>query len=301
MSTFYDQIAQNKRSSYVIMVLFVVVLALIGYFIDFIYDGGFFFTGLAFIIAGLMGFISYYNSDKIILSLSGAKKIEKGSGADIHNLVQNISIASGLPKPRIYYIRDSSMNAFATGRNLENGVICFTTGILQKLDKRELEGVIAHEMSHIGNYDIRLMSIVSVLVGSIALISDFFTRGLIYSGGRRGRRKEAFSHPIMFIIGLALIILSPLVARLIKLALGRHREFLADATAVEITRNPRGLANALRRLSEDKEILKSANGATAHLFIVNPLKSSSGKGNRIANLFSTHPPIEERVRRLEAM
>jgi heat shock protein HtpX len=300
MANFYKHISDNKRSTYVIMAVFVFVVSVLGLFLDYYYGGGLFFTGLAFVFAGLSGFVSYYNSDKIVLALSGAKEVDPVSGRDLHNLVENMSIASGLPKPRIYYIEDTAMNAFATGRDPEHGVICFTTGILQRLEKRELEGVIAHEMSHIGNYDIRLMSVVSVLVGSIALLSDFFTRGLFYRRG--GNKKDSlFNHPIIFIVGLVLALLSPIIAQLIKLALGRRREFLADATAVSITRHPKGLADALRKLGSDREILEAANGATAHLYIVSPITGGGKKPGWFANLFSTHPPVEERIARLESL
>lgn len=283
------------------MTIFIVVIAFIGYFLDSYYgEGSLFFTGLAFLFAGLTSFFSYYNSDKLVLAFSKAIKVDPISGKDLHNLVENMAIASGLPKPEIYYIEDTSMNAFATGRDPQHAIICFTTGILQKLEKRELEGVIAHEMSHIGNYDIRLMSIVSILVGTVTLISDFFTRGMFYGG--RGRSKNSSSnHPLFFIFGLALVLLSPIIGQLIKLAIGRKREFLADSTAAMITRYPAGLAGALRKLSEDSEILEAANGATAHLFIVSPLMSGGKKHNLLANLFSTHPPIEERIARLESM
>jgi len=300
MASIYTQIENNKRETYLIVALFIAVVALIGYFLDMIYgDGGLFFTGWAFLIAGFSSFFSYYNSDKIVLALSGAKEVDEVSGRDLHNLVENMAIASGLPKPRVYYIEDTAMNAFATGRDPQHGVICFTTGILQRLEKRELEGVIAHEMSHIGNYDIRLMSIVSILVGSVTLIADFFTRGMFYG---RGRKKESSDvHPLLLVVGIVLVILSPIIANLIKLAIGRKREFLADSTAAMITRYPAGLASALRKLGSDKEILEAANGATAHMYIVSPLMEGGKKGGWLSNLFSTHPSIEERIARLESM
>lgn len=299
MANFYTQISKNKRATYVIVVIFTLVLALLGYFLDLFYGGGLFFTGLALLIAGLGGFISYYNSHNIILAVSKAKEVDDKQGRELHNLVENLSIASGLPKPKIYIIEDAAMNAFATGRNPEHGVICFTSGLLNRLEKRELEGVIAHEMGHIGNYDILLMSVVTVLVGSVALLSDFFTRGLFYSRGRRSR--DSGSHPLFLVLGLIFVLLSPLAAKLIKLALGRRREFLADATAVSITRHPKGLADALRKLGADTERLKSAHGATAHLFITNPLKARGGRLGFMGRLFSTHPPVEERISRLESL
>ncbi len=301
MATFYTHISENKRSSCVIVACFIAVIAALGYFLDAYYGEGLFYTGVALIVAGIMSFISYYNSDKIVLTLSGAKKVDPEQGRDLHNLVENMSIASGIPKPQVYVIEDTSMNAFATGRDPQHGVICFTTGILQRLEKRELEGVIAHEMSHIGNYDIRLMSLVSVLVGSIALLSDWFTRGIFYGGRRSRKSSSGFNNPLIFIVGIALLILSPIIAQLIKLALGRRREFLADATAVQITRYPKGLADALRKLGSDSEILEAANGATAHLYIVSPLMANGKSKGWLASLFSTHPPLEERIARLEEM
>jgi heat shock protein HtpX len=301
MATIYTNIEQNKRQTFVVIAAFVVVISVIGYFLDFFYgNGGLFYTGIAFLLAGVSSFFSYYNSDKIVLALSGAREILPENNPYLHNLVENMSIASGLPKPKIFMINDSAMNAFATGRDPEHGVICFTSGIVERLEKRELEGVIAHEMGHIGNRDILLMSVVSVLVGSITLLSDWLTRGRLYrSGGRKS--KSSSMPPILMMVGLLLVVLSPIIAQLIKLALGRKREFLADATAVMITRYPAGLASALRRLAYDKEILEAANGATAHLYITSPLKSGNTALNWLSRLFSTHPPIEERIARLEAL
>jgi heat shock protein HtpX len=299
MATLYTNIESNKRQTWIIMILFIAVVSLLGWFLGeyFLEGNGLFFIGFALIFSGISSFISYYNSDKIVLAISGAKEVKKEDSPDLHNLVENMSIASGIPKPRVYVINDSAMNAFATGRDPKNGVICFTTGILQRLEKRELEGVIAHEMAHIGNYDIRLMSIVSVLVGSIALLADFFTRGIFYGGGRR--RSDSGGGGILFLLGIIFVILSPIIATLIKLALSRNREYYADSTAAMITRHPKGLADALLKISSDREVLEAANGATAHLYIANPLKGNHA--GLMANLFSTHPPVEERVKRLMAL
>lgn len=298
MASIYTHISDNKRDTWVIMFLFILIISVIGWVFGEIYSGeGLAIMAFALIFSGITSFISYYNSDKIVLAISKAKKVTEAEAPQLHALVENMSIASGLPKPQVYVIEDSAMNAFATGRDPEHGVICFTTGIIQKLDKRELEGVVAHEMSHIGNYDIRLMSLVSVLVGSIALIADWFTRGMFY--GSRRRNSNGGGNGILMIVGLVLIILSPIIATLIKLAVSRKREFLADSSAAMITRYPQGLANALRKLSADREVLEVANGATAHLYISNPLKNNGG--GLMANLFSTHPPVEERIRRLESM
>lgn len=281
------------------MIGFTLVISAIGYFAgQYFADGsGVMFFGLALIFSGISGFISYYESDKIVLAISKAKEVKESANPYIYKLVENLCIGSGLPMPKIYIIEDTAMNAFATGRDPNHAVICFTTGILDRLDKLELEGVIAHELSHIGNYDIRLMSIVSVLVGTIVLLSDWFTRGMFYGGNRKRGRDD--SSGILMIVGLVLLILSPIIASLIKLALSRQREFLADSSAALLTRYPKGLADALRKISSDKEILEAANGATAHMYITNPLKS--GQGGLMANLFSTHPPVAERIQRLEEM
>jgi heat shock protein HtpX len=301
MPNIYQNISSNKRDTVLIVFLFILVISAIGWFLGeyFTEMGGLSMIGIALIISGITGFFSYYNSDKLVLSVSKARKVEYEVAPDLHKLVENMSIASGIPKPKVYVINDSSMNAFATGRDPEHGVICFTTGIIQRLDKRELEGVVAHEMSHIGNYDTRLMSIVSILVGSVSLLADWFTRGLFYKRGRRSSDRGGSVNGILFLIGMVLIVLSPIIATLIKLAISRKREFLADSTAALITRYPKGLANALRKLGQDREILEAANSATAHLYITDPVRSlTSGK---ISNFFNTHPPIEERIRRLESM
>lgn len=278
-----------------VVFLFILLISFLGYVFGEIFDPGYGVTylGFALIFAGLTSYISYYNSDKIVLAISQAKEVTYQQDPYLHNLVDNLCIASGLPKPKIYLINDTAMNAFATGRDPKHSVICFTTGIVRGLDKRELEGVVSHELSHIQNYDIRFMSIVSILVGTVTLLSDFFTRGMIY-GGRR-RRNSQLSGWLM-LIGIVLLILSPLIATLIKLAINRNREYLADASGAMMTRYPKGLAEALKKLAKDKEVLEAANGATAHMYICNPLK-----GQNFAALFNTHPPIEERIRRLESM
>ena len=297
MPTIYSNIDRNKRETVIIMFLFILVISAIGWVFGEIFDPGYGTTYLAFalIFSGISGILSYYNSDKIVLAISGAKKVTYEQSPYLHGLVENLCIASGLPKPRIYMINDTAMNAFATGRDPEHAVICFTSGIVDGLEKHELEGVVAHELSHIQNFDIRLMSIVSILVGTITLLADWFTRGMFY-GGRGRSRRESSAGALILILGILLLILSPIIATLIKLAISRNREFLADSSAALITRYPDGLANALRKLAADHEILEAANGATAHMYISNPLKT----GN-LANLFSTHPPIEERIKRLEEM
>jgi heat shock protein HtpX len=295
----YNRIAENKRQTVYIMLAFTALLSAVGYFAGqyFGEGSGVTFLGFALVFSGLSGFASYYASDKLVLAISGAKELNASANPYIYKLVENLCIGSGLPMPKIYVIADTAMNAFATGRDPQHAVLCFTTGIIERLSKLELEGVIAHELSHIGNYDIRLMSIVSVLVGTIVLVSDWFTRGVFYGGGRKRERGE--SSGVVLLIGLVLLILSPLIASLIKLALSRQREFLADSSAALLTRYPKGLADALRKLASDREVLEAANGATAHLYITNPLRGP--QAHFMAKLFSTHPPIEERISRLEEM
>ncbi len=282
------------------MALFIAIVSAIGWFVgEYYFEGaGFSFVGFALIFAGISSFVSYYHSDKIVLAISRAKEVKESDNQYLYRLVENLCIGAGLPKPKIYMIEDSAMNAFATGRDPEHAVMCFTSGIVEGLEKLELEGVIAHELCHIGNYDIRLMSIVSVLVGTVTLLADLFTRGIFYGGGRR-RGKSSGGGGVLLVAGLILVILSPIIAQLIKLAVGRKREFLADASAALLTRYPDGLAGALRKISMDRETLEVANGATAHLYIANPLKGR-GKGG-IANLLNTHPPVDERIKRLEDM
>ncbi|MBI3485662.1 M48 family metallopeptidase [Candidatus Daviesbacteria bacterium] len=261
-------------------------------------SGGLGLVGMALIIAGIMNFVSYFWSDKIVLAISGAKLIDQKSNKELYRLVENLCIAAGLPSPKIYILEDSAPNAFATGRDKDHAAICFTTGILEKLNKQELEGVAGHELSHIGNRDTLLMSVVSVLVGTIALLSDWFLRAMWFGG--RERDREDRNNGIFLVLALVSAILAPIVATLIQLAISRRREFLADASGVLLTRYPQGLENALLKISRDKEPLEAANRGTAHLYIINPLKGSDSVG-WFANLFNTHPPIEQRIKALQEM
>ena len=258
------------------------------------------FSGIALIIAGLLNFFTYYNSDKIVMAISGAKQIQKKDNPTLFRTVENLCIASGLPMPKIYTIDDTAPNAFATGRDPQHASIAFTSGILAKLSKLELEGVTAHELSHVGNYDTRLMTVVSILVGSVALLADWFIR-ITWWGGGGDRDENNSSNAIFMIIALLLAILAPIIAILIQLAISRKREFLADASGALLTRNPDGLAEALIKISKDKEPLEVANKATAHLYIVNPFKEGHKLVGTFAGLFNTHPKIEERVKALRAM
>lgn len=265
--------------------------------------GGLGAVGVAFIISGLMSFGSYYFSDKIVLGISGARPADRRRDFNFYTSIENLCIASGLPKPKLYVIEDSAPNAFATGRDPEHAVVCATTGLLDKLDRTELEGVLAHELTHIKNYDIRLMSVVSVLVGTVALLADWFLR-MSYFGGRSrdNDRNSGQLGAILLIVGFIFALLSPFIAQIIRLAISRRREYMADAGAVAITRQPSGLISALQKLEHDHDPLEAANKATAHLYIVNPFKDKAKSAvSMFANLFNTHPPIEERIKLLRQM
>jgi len=295
----YAQITANKRKSWLIIILFIAFITTILYVYGKASGFGLSYAGIGLIIAGAMSFSSYYYSDKMILGMSQAKQIQKNDNPQLFRIVENLCIGAGVPMPKIYIINDSAPNAFATGRDPNHSVVCVTTGILDKLDKIELEGVIAHELSHVRNYDIRLMAIVVILVGLVALLADIFMRSLWY-GGQRRREDRGSSQGIFLLIGIVLAILSPLIATLIQLAVSRKREFLADASGALLTRYPEGLASALEKISADKEPLEVANNATAHLYIANPFKGKI-QGSWFSNLFNTHPPIEERIRILRSM
>lgn len=295
----YSQITANKFKTWLIVFLFILFITTLLYIYGRAVGYGLSFAGMALILSGLMSLGSYYYSDKIILGMSNAKQISKKSKPEFYRIVENLCIGTGLPMPKLYLINDSAPNAFASGRDPKHAIVCATTGILEKLNKVELEGVIAHELSHIKNYDIRLMAIVVVLVGLVALIADFFMRSLWFSGHRRDRESNN-AQGIFLIIGIVLAILSPIIAMLIQLAISRKRELLADASGVLITRYPEGLALALAKISKDKEPLEVANNATAHLYIANPFKGKISS-NWFAGLFNTHPPIEERIKILRSM
>lgn len=300
--TLYDQIARNKRNSILLMFFFVLIILGLGWVIDELTGmagGGIF---IAFVFAIFSTFFGYYFSDKMVLRISGAREVDLSSDRELFHLMENLTIATGLPMPRLYVIDDPSPNAFATGRNPENGVICVTTGLLEKLDKREIEGVLAHELAHIQNYDIRMMTLVVVFAGVIALLSDMVLRWTIW-GGIGGDRRDSSkgggqAQVIMLVIGIAFAILAPLVATVVRLAISRQREYLADSTAAMITRYPEGLAQALEKIALDHTPMARANKATAHMFIMNPLRDSKSWLN---GLFATHPPAEERIRRLRGM
>jgi len=308
----YDHITKNKRESVFLIFMFLLIIIGIGWFFSQYYNNSnilYFAIG----ISAFTSFISYYFSDSITLSMSGAKEVDRNSAQELYRLVENLTITAGLPMPKVYIIEDSAPNAFATGRDPKHAVVCVTTGILQKLDKVELEGVIAHELSHIGNYDIRVMTMVVVLVGAITLLADWMLRASFWGGKKRSNDNGGGQiGAIIAIAGLVLVILSPIIATLLKLAVSRKREFLADASGAMLTRHPEGLARALEKISRDTEPLEAANKATAHMYIVNPFhednnSSTMGAASKsqstgwLAGLFNTHPPIEERVKRLREM
>jgi heat shock protein HtpX len=298
----YEQITRNKWRSFFLILFFLCLIFAISWAFGEVTGWGTEGLIIAGVIAVAMTFGSYYASDKIVLAISLARPVKKEDYPYLYNVVEGLAIAAGLPKPRCYVIDDTAPNAFASGRNPENSVIVVTTGLLQKLDRAELEGVIAHEMSHIKNYDVLVQTLAVVMVGIVALLSDWTLRTFFWGGGRRRSRDRGSgggnAAAIFIVVALVLAILSPIIAQLLRLAISRKREFLADANGALLTRYPPGLASALKKLSADREPLEAANKATAHLYIVNPLKNIKGRVNK---LFSTHPPIEERVAALEKM
>jgi heat shock protein HtpX len=297
----YSAISANKYKTWAIMLLFVLVITTVVYVFSKALGYGLGFAGIALVLAGITSIGSYYYSDKIVLTTTGAQEIKKSDNPELFRTVENLCIGDGLPMPRIYIINDPSPNAFATGRDPKHAIVCVTTGILTLLDKSELEGVIAHELSHVKNFDIRLMGIVAILVGFIAIAANLFMNQLWWGGmGRDRDNNNNSAQGIFLIIGIVLAILSPIAATLIQLAVSRKREFLADASGVLLTRYPEGLARALEKLEKDPHSLKSASNATAHLFIVNPFKGKQTK-QLFVSLFDTHPPIEERIKILRSM
>ncbi len=296
--TFYTHIAANKRKTAFLLGFFLILIIGFGWVFSQAYDSPIILY-IAVAVSVIQSWISFYYSDRIVLAISRARKIEKKDNPQLYRLLENLSIATGLPTPTLYVIEDSAPNAFATGRDPKHAAVAVTTGLLQKLDTNELEGVLAHELSHIGNYDMRVMTVVVTLVGIIALLSDLFIRMTWLNRG--SRRREGGD--MMMLIAFALALLSPLIAALIQLAISRKREFLADATGALITRYPEGLASALEKISRDHEPLEVANKATAHLYIINPLKDHRGRDavGWFANLFNTHPSAPERIRILRGM
>jgi len=295
MATLYTHATNNTRKTWMYLTGFLIFIMLIAWIISY-FLGTYLILWIAVIYSVLVSFFGYWYSHKIVLAMSGAKLIAKKDNPELYRLVENLCITAGLPLPKIYIIREAQPNAFATGRNPQHGVIAVTTGLLERLERVELEGVIAHELSHIGNKDALLQTLVVVLTGVIIIMTDFFFRISFWGG--RGRNNKAGS--IMFFIALALAILAPLLATLIKLAISRKREFLADASGALLTRYPDGLAKALEKISQDPHPMKVANNSTAHLFISSPFRGKQNK-SWLTKLFMTHPPIEERLNALRDM
>ncbi|HBV01550.1 MAG TPA: zinc metalloprotease HtpX [Candidatus Taylorbacteria bacterium] len=280
------------------MSVFFIIIIFLGWFLSQYYGNPVILYGF-FIFSVVMNIASYWWSDKIVLKMSGAKPASREEFFDLYTVTENLSITAGLPLPRIYVINDPAPNAFATGRNKEHAVVCATTGLLQILNRSELEGVIAHELSHIGNRDILLSTVVVVLVGFITLLADFFMRSMMWGGGNREHKAGGQLGTILMLIGVVLTILSPIIATLMQLAISRKREFLADASGALLTRFPDGLASALQKISEYSRPMLKANHATAHLFISNPFgRRANGSIGFFTKIFSTHPPVEERVKAL---
>lgn len=297
MATLYTEQSKNVTKTWLLMTMFFVVVILFGWFFSFYYGNPYIlYFFVAFSI--LMNIFSYWFSDKIVIKLAGAKLAKREEYFDLYTSVENLSITAGLPMPRVYVVMDSAPNAFATGRDKNHAVICATTGLLAILDKTELEGVIAHELSHVGNRDMLLSTVVVVLVGFISIIADVFRRSLFFGGGRRNNDNEGGG--ILVIVGIILSILAPIIAILIKLAISRKREFLADASGALLTRYPEGLANALRKISQYSQPMSHQSSAIAHLYIADPKGSKFGKRavGFLGGFFATHPPVEERIKAL---
>jgi heat shock protein HtpX len=316
--TFRDLIAANRRSTVILVVVFclftlavamVLALAILAYLapdavaqID--WKRGLIAGGVAAGIAFLISLLGFFEGDQLILAINGARQIGHRDDPELFNVVEEMAIAAGLPMPKVYLIQDDAPNAFATGRDPQHASVAITTGLRNKLTRDELQGVIAHEMSHIRNYDIRLMLMLAVLIGTIVMLADFFRQILWYSGPRRssssrdGDKGGGALIAILIVVAVILAIIAPILAQLIQLAVSRQREYLADASAVELTRYPEGLANALRKIDADPHELQNANRGTAHLFIANPIKKFAAMAN---SMWSSHPPMADRIRRLEAL
>ena len=304
--TFYQQIRQNKVRSILLMLAIVALLGVLGYFAGFFLAGdpasALFFVPLAMGLAALLSLGAFFSGDSLVLSASGARRVDEQEQAQLINVVRELSLAADVPEPRVWLIDDSAPNAFATGRDPKHASVAVTTGLLEKLDREELQGVIGHELAHVANYDIRFSLLVGVLVGSIALLADMMARMAFWGGMSRGSRRGSGSSGgagvLIFFLGLLLAILAPIFARLVQMAVNRQREYLADATSVELTRNPYGLERALAKLAADTDPLEVANRATQHLYVVNPVKKLD---NSARGLFSTHPAIVDRINRLRRM
>jgi heat shock protein HtpX len=304
-ATFYAQEAANRRNSFLLAILMVLLLAALGFAIGYATTGsvagGVGTTILAAGVGVLASLASYFAGDRLVLSASNAKRVDASQAPQLINVVQEMAIAANVPMPAVYLIDDSAPNAFATGRDPKHASVAITTGLLQKLDREELQGVLGHELSHVRNLDIRFSLLVGVMVGSIALLADFFLRFTFWGGGRGSRNNDSKGgglQAIVFVIAILLAILAPIAARLVQLAVSRQREYLADASSVELTRNPVGLEHALAKIAGDKDVLEVANRATQHLYFTNPIKKFE---ERSSSMFSTHPSIVDRINRLRSL
>lgn len=300
----YEEIGQNKRNSIILVVVFAAVVILLGYIFGQVAGFGYFGIILAFIISTIMALAGYFKGDRIVLAVSRAKPARRDEYPQLYNIIEELIIASGLPMPKLYIIQDDDApNAFATGRNPDNSSIAVTTALLNRLNRTELQGVLAHELSHVGDYDILFATLIGILVGMVALMADFFLRYTFWTGGGRKRSGSSSSGSggsVMMIIALALAVLAPLFALIIQMAVSRQREYLADANAALMTRYPEGLASALEKISRNPGVLEVSNRATQHLYIISPIKSIRERQKK-RSLFSTHPPVEERIKRLREM
>jgi heat shock protein HtpX len=300
MKIMFNEVRNNKIKSFFLMFIFIIVIGVLGAVIGIFWGNTYVGLTIAIIFSLFYSMIGFFSGDQMILAMSGARPVTKKEYPYLYNTVEGLAISAGIPAPKAYVIDDSALNAFATGRDPKNASITVTTGLLNKLNRQELEGVVGHEMSHIKNYDIRFMMLTAVLVGIITLLSDFLLRSFLW-GGHGGKRESKGGQLAIILIAVALVfaILAPIIGELIKLAISRKREYMADASGAVLTRYPPGLASALRKISKDPDpLVDKANKATAHLFISTPFRNNTGF---VTSLFSTHPPIEERIKRLEAM
>ena len=297
----FNTIQKNKRESMFIIFMFIIFITLILYFVCMALELGTLSIIIALTVSIISAWSSYYYSDKIILKLNKARPATKEENLQLVNILDSLVVASGLTHtPDLYVVEDKQPNAFATGRDPEHSVICVTTGLLEKLDYYELEGVIGHELAHVKNYDIRLSAVVTVMVGFVVMLSDMFSRMLFWGGTRRDRDNNSSGNAILMLIGLIFLILSPIFGKLMQLAISRKREFLADATSVEFTRNPEGLISALQKISSDPNELETANKSTAHMYIASPFRNSNTK-KKTSSIWSTHPSTEDRINALRNM
>lgn len=294
MLNVYEQVARNKLKSGVVITLFIAFISLAGYAISYAFNLGDSFMLLAVVFSFISAFASFFWGDQMVLALNRARPASREEFFDFYTVTENLAMADKLPQPQLYVIDTPAMNAFATGRDPEHAIVCATTGLLSRLNRTELEGVIGHELSHVKNYDIRLMMIVSLLVGSLSILTNLAFRSSLFGG--RGRDRDREGNGLLVLIGLILAIFAPIIAQLVQLAISRQREFLADASSVKLTRQPQGLITALQKISQDSTLFTQASSATASLYITNPFKSS-----KITSIFSTHPPVADRIAALQQM